>query len=129
MDFFDPLSRVSPMVLLLLVLMLTAALCTTAVGCCRALTFLRRLRREQRQQIGTLRIQRMLHTLGIKEQRYLGKTDSLRVEVHLVRCRHCPDPQACDAFLNGKRDALPKDFCPNFHELLSVGRSSPTGNF
>jgi len=124
MDLFDPLSRVSPAVLLLMVLLVAAALCTTAVGCCRAVVFLHRLRREQRQQIGSLRIQRMLRVLGIRENRYLSRTDALRVEVHLVRCRRCPDPQVCDAFLNGNRDALPEAFCPNFQELASLGHRS-----
>lgn len=130
MDLFEPLSRISPSVLLLILLLVAVALCTTAVGCCRAVLFLRRLRHVQRQQIGSLRIQRMLRVLGIREKRYLSRTDALRVEVHLLRCRRCPDPQVCDAFLNGNRDAMPEDFCPNFSDLsgLAHGPAASRGD-
>jgi len=124
MDLFDPLSRVSPTVLLLIMLLATVALCAAAVGGCRAAVFLHRLRRTQHQHIGHLRIQAMLRALGIRENRYLRRTNALRVEVHLLRCQRCPDPQACDAFLSGNRDAGPEEFCPNFSDLTG-GKSGP----
>ena len=125
MDLFDPLSRVSPTVLLLILLLTAVALCTAAVGGCRAVAFLHRLRRTQHQQIGRLRIQAMLRALGVRENRYLRRTNALRVEVHLLRCRRCPDPQTCDAFLNGSRDASPEAFCPNFSDLTGLVRGPP----
>ena len=120
MDLFEPLSRVNPLVLLSWLLVVSLVLCTAAVGCCRAVVFLRRQRREQQQQIGTLRIQHMLRFLGIGNGRYLRRTDAPRVEIQLARCRNCPTPETCDAFLRGDRSVPPGRFCPNFQELRQL---------
>jgi len=125
MDFFEPLSRATPAVLLLWLLLLGLLLCATTIGCCRAITFLFRQRRDQRQRLGSLRIHRMLSSLGIRTGRYLNHTDAPRVELHLARCRHCPDPASCDAYLAGDKASSPADFCPNFDELVELSRQRP----
>ena len=121
MDFLDPLSRATPAVLLLWLLLLAALMCTTTIGCCRAIVFLFRQKKEQKQRIGDLRIQQMLRRLGINTDRYLSNTDAPRVEIQLMRCQHCPDPASCDAFLAGDGSVSPATFCPNFRELSKLG--------
>lgn len=125
MDLFEPLSRATPAVLLLWLLLATVLLCTTAVGCCRAFAFLRRHRREQQQQLGSLRIRHMLRFLGVGNSRYLFKTDAPRVEIQLARCRNCRAPDTCDAFLDGERRADPVEFCPNYRELVELSPEPP----
>ena len=120
MDLFDPLWQVAPSVSLLWLLLLATILCTIAVGCCRSIAFLRRQRSGQLRLIKTLRIQHMLQRLGISPGRYLRKESPQRVELHLLRCHRCPNPQSCDAFLHGDTSRHPNRFCPNFNELAEL---------
>ena len=120
MDLLEPLGRVAPAVLLLWLVILTVILCTGTVGCCRALVFLHRQRRSQHQLIDTLRIRHMLDRLGIGSHRYLCRETAPRVEVQLLRCHRCPHPEACDAYLNGDQTYSPREFCPNYKDLMAL---------
>jgi len=120
MDLLEPLGRVAPMVLLLWLVVLTVILCTGAVGCCRALAFLHRQRRGQQRLVNTLRIRHMLDRLGIGSHRYLCREEAPRVEIQLLRCHRCPQPEACDAYLNGDQTRSPQEFCPNYSELMAL---------
>ena len=104
-----------PLTILLLVVALAfVGMCFGMRGCVQEL---REYRRELTERAKALRIHKMLDRLGISLPGYVKRTPSIDVEKHLVKCRCCPDTDACDDYLDHGKNTDPDTFCPNFQEL------------
>ena len=126
MNVFDPLiHHASPAILLMWTLLLGLLGGITVVGCCRSVSYLRRRAVSQHDRVEALAIQRMLKFVGVGTGRYLRRESAPVVEVQLLRCQHCPNPQACEGFLAGDRSSHPIEFCPNYGQLLRLSSKPP----
>lgn len=94
-------------------------------GFVRAFLFGNAYRRELRARARSLRMGRMLATLGVRLGTYLDKAGSVAVERHVHNCECCPNQQACDDFLDHRSGQDPDRFCPN-HEALRVFAARPS---
>jgi hypothetical protein len=102
-----------------------ASLVLTVVGMCRSWRSLRCYRREALGRIRSLPIHRMLGRLGVGASEYLRRAKPADLERHLYRCERCPEPGACDDYLEHRAPRDPRQFCPNYGELTHLAHHQP----
>jgi hypothetical protein len=97
------------------------------ISCVQDCRFLRSYRQGLRERISSLRIHRMLGALGVSRRDYTRKALFSEVEMHLSRCRQCPNTDECDAALDQGDVTDGEAFCPNFRELVKFSRRPTRG--
>ena len=71
-------------------------------------------RKALREEIGSLRLDRMLAALGVNRERYLYQENVLDIHQHMERCKDCSNTATCDDKLDSNTIEKDKiDFCNN----------------
>lgn len=77
-----------------------------------------RFRRELAGRVGSLRLRRMLESLGIDLSGYLHTRPVAEIEGHMRACQSCETQSTCDERLGAAPKPLDDySFCPNYESL------------
>ena len=83
------------------------------------------IRHWRRATVSNRRMYSMMLACGIDEETARNADQLLDIDMKDARwrCRRCPDPEACDRWLNG--EAVPgNDFCPNADRFMAAIEAS-----
>jgi hypothetical protein len=118
------MTQVDPLALLIWIVIIAVSFIVVLVKVCCSVKWLRVYQRDRYEKIKSLRIHRMLGSLGIKLSRYLRKVPPSDVERQLLVCEWCKTTKTCDTYLEGCQTFEEQTFCPNFPEFERYKKSN-----
>ena len=80
-------------------------------------------RKALREEVVSLRLDRMLTALGVNRERYLNQESVLEIQQHMERCRNCSNTATCDDKLDNNTIEKDKiDFCNNAQAFGKISK-------
>ena len=80
-----------------------------------------RFRQELAGRVGSLRLRKMLGSLGIDLSGYLHNRPVAEIEGHMRACQSCETQSTCDERLESNQKPIDDySFCPNYESLKEV---------
>lgn len=73
-------------------------------------------------RIKPLRMHKMLHALGIDDNKYTRSNHVNEIEMHMNRCQQCGNTEQCDSELASGNVTNADQYCPNNEDLLNSAK-------
>ncbi|MDH5324149.1 MAG: DUF6455 family protein [Gammaproteobacteria bacterium] len=105
--------------------LLTALACLIVLACrqgCRRLKTISDNNPQLQHTVKNLRLFKMLQFIGADFHTYLNRLPEEEIQLHVQRCKACPNLESCDHCLRDGHPPKDMSFCPNYPRLIELSR-------